>query len=233
MTHVDLAMFVPLAIALVFWCRGVWKASKGDLNFSAVLFAACAAAYVAFYRLTVLTDVLWIFMLVCAAAAGGAAVVRWRRSASPRFAASFAAAALCLASLLFVGERQWLLPSNSLLVIQPYRSAGTWVFDDPRVGLKAEPFVSGIPELIDKLVADAEIPDADKGFRLTFSSQPFPGHQAVVVWRRSEGAGNWYYSPKYDMEGWLCPALFKYFKRAPKEIYVKAEALGPVPASTR
>jgi len=26
------------------------------------------------------------------------------------------------------------------------------------------------------------------------------------------------------MEGWLCPALFKYFEKAPKEIYVKAEA---------
>ena len=27
----------------------------------------------------------------------------------------------------------------------------------------------------------------------------------------------------YDSEGWLCPALFKYFKAAPKEIYVRAE----------
>ena len=26
-----------------------------------------------------------------------------------------------------------------------------------------------------------------------------------------------------QMEGWLCPALFKYFDTAPKEIYVKAE----------
>jgi hypothetical protein len=26
------------------------------------------------------------------------------------------------------------------------------------------------------------------------------------------------------MEGWLCPALFKYFEVAPKEIYAKAEA---------
>jgi hypothetical protein len=26
------------------------------------------------------------------------------------------------------------------------------------------------------------------------------------------------------MEGWLCPALFRYFDEAPEEIYVKAEA---------
>jgi hypothetical protein len=25
------------------------------------------------------------------------------------------------------------------------------------------------------------------------------------------------------MEGWLCPALFKYFESAPKEIFLKAE----------
>jgi hypothetical protein len=27
------------------------------------------------------------------------------------------------------------------------------------------------------------------------------------------------------MEGWLCPALFKYFEKAPKEIYIKAEPM--------
>ncbi len=26
-------------------------------------------------------------------------------------------------------------------------------------------------------------------------------------------------------EGWLCPALFKYFDKSPAEIYAKAEAL--------
>lgn len=113
--------------------------------------------------------------------------------------------------------------SNALMVIEPYRHAGTWVFDDPRVGLRAEPFVSGIPEIIDKLVTESQIADADEGFRLLFSAQPFPGHQIKLLWQREEAWGNWYYCPKYDAEGWLCPALFKYFKRAPKEIYGKAE----------
>jgi hypothetical protein len=29
------------------------------------------------------------------------------------------------------------------------------------------------------------------------------------------------------MEGWLCPALFKYFDAAPKTLYAKAEPLAP------
>jgi hypothetical protein len=44
-----------------------------------------------------------------------------------------------------------------------------------------------------------------------------------LEWRREESGGNWYYSDKYQMEGWLCPALFKYFAKAPREIYVRAE----------
>ena len=111
--------------------------------------------------------------------------------------------------------------SNSLLVIVPYRHAGTWVFDDFSRGLLKEPFVAGIPELIDKLVAD--IPNADKGFRLTFSAQEFPGYDDKLVWKRKGMGGNWYCSEKFKAEGWLCPALFKYFRQAPKTIYVKAE----------
>ncbi len=38
-----------------------------------------------------------------------------------------------------------------------------------------------------------------------------------------ESGGTWYYSDHYKMEGWLCPALFKYFPTAPREIYVRAE----------
>jgi hypothetical protein len=111
--------------------------------------------------------------------------------------------------------------SNSLLVIAPYKYAGTWVFDDPSRGLKQEPFVVGIPQMIDKLVAD--IPNADQGFRLIFSAKEFPGYTHKLVWKRKDKSGNWYYSPQLKAEGWLCPALFKFFKTAPKEIYLKAE----------
>ena len=75
--------------------------------------------------------------------------------------------------------------------------------------------------MIDRLTA--EIPDAAQGFRLTFSARPFPGYTARLEWRREEYGGNWYYSQDYEMEGWLCPALFKYFKEAPPELYAKPE----------
>lgn len=110
---------------------------------------------------------------------------------------------------------------NALLIIAPYKYQGTWVFDDPAVGLSREPFIAGIDTMIDKAVAD--IPDAEKGFRAIFSASPFPGANWKLDWRRAESGGNWYYSDRFKMEGWLCPALLKYFPTAPREIYVKVE----------
>ena len=97
-----------------------------------------------------------------------------------------------------------------------------WVFDDARVGLVQEPFVSGADTIIDRAVAN--IGGADRGFVLVFSASPFPGHELRLDWRRSDLGGNWYYSDKFQMEGWLCPALFKYFDNPPKEIYVQCKA---------
>ncbi|HEY2626499.1 MAG TPA: DUF6717 family protein [Candidatus Udaeobacter sp.] len=113
---------------------------------------------------------------------------------------------------------------NSLFVIAPYRYEGMWVFDDPEVGLSKEPFIAGIDTMIDKVVAG--IPDADKDFRAVFSAAPFPGADFKLEWRREESGGNWYYSDPFKMEGWLCPALLKYFPRAPREINVKVDPKG-------
>ena len=110
---------------------------------------------------------------------------------------------------------------NAIRVIAPYRYEGMWVFDDPAVGLHREPFVAGIDKMIDQLVVS--IPNAERGFRLIFSATPFPGHTVRLEWRREETGGNWYYCPQFGIEGWLCPALFKYFDRAPAELYARAE----------
>jgi hypothetical protein len=111
---------------------------------------------------------------------------------------------------------------NSLMVIVPYKYEGMWVFDDPAVGLYREPFIAGIDTLIDRATAD--LPDAQHGFRAIFSGALFPGATFKLQWRRAESGGNWYFSPEFNQEGWLCPALFKYFETAPPEIYVKVEA---------
>lgn len=110
---------------------------------------------------------------------------------------------------------------NAISVLFPYKYEGMWVFDDERTGLHREPFVSGIDEMINRVVAD--IPNAEKGFRLLFSPTPFPGYAVKLERRREEYGGNWYYCSQFGIEGWLCPALFKYFDKAPPELYGKAE----------
>lgn len=108
---------------------------------------------------------------------------------------------------------------NELIAIHPYKAEGMWVFDDPAVGLRREPFVSGADAIIDRMVQ--KIPNAELGFTLLFSSQPFPGFEVEFEWRRAEFSGNWYYCAALEMEGWLCPALFKYFDLAPQKIYAQ------------
>ena len=112
-------------------------------------------------------------------------------------------------------------PANSLMVISPYYDNGTWVFDDPRVGLVREPFVAGVPEMIDVLVAD--VPNAKDGFRLLFSAKPFPDYHKKLTWVRGDMEGNYYKIDDPPMEGWICPAMFKYYEKPPRELYVKAE----------
>jgi hypothetical protein len=112
-------------------------------------------------------------------------------------------------------------PTNAIMVIAPYWYNGTWVFDDPAVGLRREPFVAGVPEMIDLLVT--EIPDSKEGFRLLFSANSFPGYQKKLAWLRGDSGGNYYQLDNPPMEGWICPAMFRYYKTPPPALYVKAE----------
>jgi hypothetical protein len=118
--------------------------------------------------------------------------------------------------------------ANQLMVIAPYwdESVRTWVFDDPATGLVREPFIEGIPEMIDLLLEEQMIAGGRKGFRLTFSALPFPGYHRKLTWVREEYGGHWYAIDEPRMEGWLCPAMFRYFETAPPELYVKAEPRG-------
>lgn len=114
---------------------------------------------------------------------------------------------------------------NAIMIIQPYRKHGTWCFSDEATGLVDEPFVAGIPEMIDIMVKD--IPNAEKGFIATFSPTFFPDHQHQLHHSRPDayGAGNYFTFNDTDMEGWLCPAMYKYMKEAPKTIFIKVEEL--------
>ena len=117
---------------------------------------------------------------------------------------------------------------NAVIAIHPYKSGGLWVFDDEAVGLRQEPFIRGADTVIDHLVRD--IPQAESGFTIFFSARPFPDYQVEFQWRREEMGGNWYYSADLDLEGWLCPALFRYFETAPQKIYAQFRPRrGPAP----
>lgn len=114
---------------------------------------------------------------------------------------------------------------NSVMVIAPYKWEGLWVFDDPVTGLKREALISGMPEILERLLKEQGIADGEKGFKLIFSAGPFPGYHVEGTWTREEYGGNWYTTEKGE-QGWLCSALFKYFPRAPQKIYARVEAKG-------
>jgi hypothetical protein len=115
------------------------------------------------------------------------------------------------------------------LTLYPYLLDDTRVFDDARTHLHEEAFVLGATEAISKLIALKQIPNAERGFALTFAGEAFNGHDAELKWLRPDpsGSGNWYGTTldgEYH-ELWLCPALFCYFETAPKHIFVKADRL--------
>jgi hypothetical protein len=65
--------------------------------------------------------------------------------------------------------------------------------------------------------------DSKDGFRLTFSANPFPGFQKKLTWLRGDSGGNYYKLDEPPIEGWICAAMFRYYKSAPKALYVMAE----------
>lgn len=112
--------------------------------------------------------------------------------------------------------------NNSIFVIKPYKWESMWVFDDPNVGLVREPFVGGADTMIDRAIA--HIPNAEQGFLLVFSAGYFPDAQIVLEWDREESGGNVYLWNKQKMEGWLCPALLKYFPDPPQNLHIQVKS---------
>jgi hypothetical protein len=128
------------------------------------------------------------------------------------------------------------------MTIYPYLLGGTcWGFDDESTGLKEEPFVFGMSEMIGRLLQSKSFPNASMGFALHFAAEPFD-HDVELNWLSHHDvaeeyncssslipSGNWYRGivTGKEMVGWLCPALFLYFEQAPKKIFAKVE---PLPA---
>lgn len=113
--------------------------------------------------------------------------------------------------------------TNALYVIHPYRMAsGLWAFDDVTRGLVAEPFVTSASQILDMLANSVGERD---NVNVVFSDQPFQDHQHVF--RLASGGdrefgGSVYANDQLGLEGWLCPALLKYFPQPPESLYVAA-----------
>jgi hypothetical protein len=101
---------------------------------------------------------------------------------------------------------------------------GTWVYDDPEVGVYAEPFVLGADTMLSQLRAAQVGPGRDP-FRITFAASAFPG--ALAARRLQEEAGGVWYEAELQghvLRGWLCSHFFDYFETAPATVYVRGDA---------
>lgn len=116
------------------------------------------------------------------------------------------------------------MKDNIIHVIHPYWEDGSLVFDDPRVGLSKEPFVAGADAALASLARSVD--GCEQEFTLVFSKLAFPGHQLRATRGKAEAGGFWYRWDAVGMDGWLCPALFKYFETAPLHIYVQIKPRG-------
>lgn len=113
---------------------------------------------------------------------------------------------------------------NAILTISPFwdSNSRTWVFNDPVRGLLREPFVAGVPAMLNDLTKN--IPNARDGFRLTFAPTPFPGFQRTLCRVKEEYSGVWYRDESNALEGWFCPVFWKFMNPAPERIYARAES---------
>ena len=129
----------------------------------------------------------------------------------------------------------------SVMTLYPYLYQDIcWVFDDHQTGLKEEAFVLGASEMISILLEAKGIANAERGFAMQFSDEPFDHDVELKLLSPEQAAaatcqpisslpatGNWYSGVVAGERRvcWLCPALYEYFAEAPKRIFVKAEKL--------
>jgi hypothetical protein len=218
MSTFDWIVIATAAGGLGLWLRGCWRAGRGDCLLALGVGGFACAVY--FYLFSY-TRVGYLATMVCGAYL--VSLLPFVRLFKRPLGKVLLAACVVLTGAAAVYEIQRVSAGNALLVIEPYRTGkGGWAFDEPRLKLHREPFVQGIPEIIDRAVKD--IPGSDTSVRLIFSQRSFPGAQMRLDRREEQDGGNWYYCAEYDMKGWLCPALFKFFPRAPAHLYVRAEA---------
>ena len=107
--------------------------------------------------------------------------------------------------------------TGNIITIKPYWRNGAWVFDDPVRGRWANPFLDRSPEMVDRVLRQAQLPPR-QSFVLTFADHDWPGvgYRFVLDWVRENSAGHWY---RWNGAEALYPALVRYFDTPPEQIY--------------
>ena len=137
-----------------------------------------------------------------------------------------------------LGEIQTLYPYWS-------KELRTWCFDDDKKNIVAEPFLWGMPEIIDTcieymgldVIAMKEY--GRLGMKMDFTDAPYafvgvPDETNLIYYGKLHRIGLFQQGCWYRfaedigerfMYGWLCSKLYEYFKSAPLFIYFKATCL--------
>ena len=118
---------------------------------------------------------------------------------------------------------------NDVSAISAYRDNGFWVFDDESRGLDKEPFVAGADILMDYM-SGRILDESKNSVNFYFAKRPLPDFDVKLTRHKSDGHDGTYYFVDFpgfnaDKGGpiWLCPALLKFFRKAPRNIYVKIQ----------
>jgi hypothetical protein len=79
----------------------------------------------------------------------------------------------------------------------------------------------GVPEIIDQAVI--HLPNVNAGFTVLFNNTGLPKPDLVLSKLYEEAGGNGYKCDPTGMQGWPCPALYKYYPVAPDQLFIKIQ----------
>jgi len=114
-------------------------------------------------------------------------------------------------------------PGNAMMSLNLYKTCETWMFDDDTYGIKAEPFVLGMSEIISAYLSKGK----DRCTAI-FSLNKFPLCDTLDL-TQEDSNGGWYVVSESNfptikgMKGWLCPVTRVYLKTIPQNVYYKIE----------
>jgi hypothetical protein len=117
------------------------------------------------------------------------------------------------------------LVSQPIFRLYPHRLGDAWRADHRRTAPRELVFVAETANILTRLVEAREIPQADFGFVLHFSSVFFDGYDVVLRRRHEDEDRTTYGGDVFGqwMAGDLCSDLFyAFFTSPPKRLYVAA-----------